>query len=76
MTKMPNELQQKIIKALRSDGCLITVTEKRDGELNHYQYHRTFPRGDFEISLQGIKALLLPFGSNKNENVKSTVKEY
>ena len=76
MAKIPREVNEKLINALRSEGCLITISELKNGKLNHYQYHRTIPKGDFEIILRGIKALLSPFFPNKDKNMISTTKEY
>ena len=76
MAKIPNEVTDKLIRALRSEGCLITISELRDGKLEHYQYHRTIPKGDFEIILKGIRALLSPFFPYKDKNMISTTKEY
>lgn len=74
--KIPKEVEDKLISALRSEGCLITVSELKNGKLNHYQYHRTIPRGDFEVILKGITSLLLPYLPNKNNDMVSTVKDY
>ena len=76
MAKIPKEVEDKLISALRSEGCLITISELKNRKLNHYQYHRTIPKGDFEIILRGIKALLSPFFPNKDKSTISTVKEY
>jgi len=76
IVKMSKEVNDKLIRALRAEGCLITISELRAGKLEHYQYHKTIPKGDFEIILKGIRALLSPFFPNKDKNMISTIKEY